>query len=160
MLTSIFSEDVRSLRRRRLLAHLFRSRGTAPGASSMEVSLDARALVVDDRVLCLRCCCAASSALVSTRLSSRSARLSPMLGILEGIATETGASVADVIVLAGGVGVQQAISKASRQRSLSLPTRSTRSPNSTKSCRPTYRALDHVGGPNSWLRLADAMANS
>ena len=36
------------------------------------------------------------------------ARLSRVLGVLEGIAAETGASVADVIVLAGGVGVEQA----------------------------------------------------
>ena len=36
------------------------------------------------------------------------ARLSKVLGVLEGIATETGASVADVIVLAGNVGVEQA----------------------------------------------------
>jgi CheW-like domain len=54
----------------------------------------------------------------------------------------------------------KSVSRASRRLSPSLPTRSTRSPNSTKSCRPTYRALDHVGGPNSWLRLADVMANS
>ena len=36
------------------------------------------------------------------------ARLSRVLGVLQGIAAETGASVADVIVLAGGVGVEQA----------------------------------------------------
>ena len=36
------------------------------------------------------------------------ARLSKVLGVLEGIAAETGASVADVIVLAGNVGVEQA----------------------------------------------------
>lgn len=36
------------------------------------------------------------------------ARLSKVLGVLEGIASETGASVADVIVLAGNVGVEQA----------------------------------------------------
>ena len=35
-------------------------------------------------------------------------RLSRVLGVLQGIAAETGASVADVIVLAGGVGVEQA----------------------------------------------------
>jgi len=35
-------------------------------------------------------------------------RLAKVLGILEGIAAETGASVADVIVLAGNVGVEQA----------------------------------------------------
>ncbi|OEJ65578.1 catalase/peroxidase HPI [Magnetovibrio blakemorei] len=35
-------------------------------------------------------------------------RLAKVLGVLEGIATETGASVADVIVLAGNVGVEQA----------------------------------------------------
>ncbi|TNE97948.1 MAG: catalase-peroxidase, partial [Gammaproteobacteria bacterium] len=35
-------------------------------------------------------------------------RLSKVLGVLEGIASETGASVADVIVLAGNVGVEQA----------------------------------------------------
>ena len=35
-------------------------------------------------------------------------RLSRVLGVLEGIAAETGASVADVIVLAGNVGVEQA----------------------------------------------------
>ena len=36
------------------------------------------------------------------------ARLAKVLGVLEGIAAETGASVADVIVLAGNVGVEQA----------------------------------------------------
>ncbi|SMX46797.1 catalase/peroxidase HPI [Actibacterium lipolyticum] len=36
------------------------------------------------------------------------ARLAKVLGILEGIAADTGASVADVIVLAGNVGVEQA----------------------------------------------------
>ncbi len=36
------------------------------------------------------------------------ARLSKVLGVLEGIAAATGASVADVIVLAGNVGVEQA----------------------------------------------------
>ena len=36
------------------------------------------------------------------------ARLSRVLGVLQGIAAETGASIADVIVLAGGVGVEQA----------------------------------------------------
>jgi catalase-peroxidase len=35
-------------------------------------------------------------------------RLARVLGVLEAIATETGASVADVIVLAGNVGVEQA----------------------------------------------------
>ena len=35
-------------------------------------------------------------------------RLSKVLGVLEGIASETGASVADVIILAGNVGVEQA----------------------------------------------------
>ena len=35
-------------------------------------------------------------------------RLAEVLGVLEGIAAETGASVADVIVLAGNVGVEQA----------------------------------------------------
>jgi len=35
-------------------------------------------------------------------------RLSRVLGVLQGIAAETGASIADVIVLAGGVGVEQA----------------------------------------------------
>jgi catalase-peroxidase len=35
-------------------------------------------------------------------------RLARVLGVLEGIAAETGASVADVIVLAGNVGVEQA----------------------------------------------------
>ena len=35
-------------------------------------------------------------------------RLARVLGVLEGIATDTGASVADVIVLAGNVGVEQA----------------------------------------------------
>ncbi|WP_026757150.1 catalase/peroxidase HPI [Sediminimonas qiaohouensis] len=35
------------------------------------------------------------------------ARLSKVLGVLEGIAADTGASVADVIVLAGNVGVEQ-----------------------------------------------------
>jgi catalase-peroxidase len=35
-------------------------------------------------------------------------RLAHVLGVLEGIAAETGASVADVIVLAGNVGVEQA----------------------------------------------------
>jgi catalase-peroxidase len=36
------------------------------------------------------------------------ARLAKVLGVLEGIAADTGASVADVIVLAGNVGVEQA----------------------------------------------------
>jgi catalase-peroxidase len=36
------------------------------------------------------------------------ARLAKVLGVLEGIAAETGASIADVIVLAGNVGVEQA----------------------------------------------------
>ena len=36
------------------------------------------------------------------------ARLSRVLGVLEAVATETGASVADVIVLAGNLGVEQA----------------------------------------------------
>ena len=36
------------------------------------------------------------------------ARLAKVLGVLEGIATESGASVADVIVLAGNLGVEQA----------------------------------------------------
>ncbi|MGQ5700990.1 catalase/peroxidase HPI [Sandaracinobacteroides sp. A072] len=36
------------------------------------------------------------------------ARLSRVLGVLEGIAAETGASIADVIVLAGNVGIEQA----------------------------------------------------
>jgi catalase-peroxidase len=36
------------------------------------------------------------------------ARLARVLGVLEGIAADTGASVADVIVLAGNVGVEQA----------------------------------------------------
>ncbi|GHE22823.1 catalase/peroxidase HPI [Halomonas urumqiensis] len=35
-------------------------------------------------------------------------RLTKVLGVLEGIATETGASIADVIVLAGNVGIEQA----------------------------------------------------
>ena len=35
-------------------------------------------------------------------------QLSRVLAILEGIATESGASVADVIVLAGNVGIEQA----------------------------------------------------
>ena len=39
-------------------------------------------------------------------------RLNKVLGILEGIANQTGASVADVIVLAGNVGVEQAASAA------------------------------------------------
>ena len=39
-------------------------------------------------------------------------RLARVLGVLEGIAAETGASVADVIVLAGNVGVEQAASAA------------------------------------------------
>ncbi len=37
------------------------------------------------------------------------ARLARVLGVLEGIAKDTGASVADVIVLAGSVGVEQAV---------------------------------------------------
>jgi catalase-peroxidase len=40
------------------------------------------------------------------------ARLAKVLPVLEGIATESGASVADVIVLAGNVGVEQAASVA------------------------------------------------
>ncbi len=36
------------------------------------------------------------------------ARLNKVLGVLEGIAAESGASLADVIVLAGGVGIEQA----------------------------------------------------
>jgi catalase-peroxidase len=36
------------------------------------------------------------------------ARLAKVLGVLEGIAAETGASLADVIVLAGNVGIEQA----------------------------------------------------
>ncbi len=40
------------------------------------------------------------------------ARLAKVLGVLEGIAAETGASVADVIVLAGNVGVEQAATAA------------------------------------------------
>jgi len=36
------------------------------------------------------------------------ARVAKVLGVLEGIAAEAGASVADVIVLAGNVGVEQA----------------------------------------------------
>ncbi|MBD8876234.1 catalase/peroxidase HPI [Roseibium polysiphoniae] len=39
-------------------------------------------------------------------------RLAKVLGVLEGIAAETGASVADVIVLAGNVGIEQAIKAA------------------------------------------------
>ena len=39
-------------------------------------------------------------------------RLARVLGVLEGIAAETGASVADVIVLAGNVGIEQAASAA------------------------------------------------
>ncbi len=39
-------------------------------------------------------------------------RLAKVLGILEPIAAETGASVADVIVLAGNVGLEQAIKAA------------------------------------------------
>ncbi|MFU8819910.1 MAG: catalase/peroxidase HPI [Gammaproteobacteria bacterium] len=39
-------------------------------------------------------------------------RLAKVLGVLEGIATESGASVADVIVLAGNVGVERAIKAA------------------------------------------------
>lgn len=39
-------------------------------------------------------------------------RLSRVLSVLEGIAVETGASIADVIVLAGGVGIEQAAQKA------------------------------------------------
>jgi catalase-peroxidase len=35
-------------------------------------------------------------------------RLAKVLGVLEGIAKATGASLADVIVLAGGVGIEQA----------------------------------------------------
>ena len=35
-------------------------------------------------------------------------RLAKVLGVLEGIAKDTGASIADVIVLAGGVGIEQA----------------------------------------------------
>ena len=38
----------------------------------------------------------------------RLVRLARVLGVLEGIAKETGASVADVIVLAGNVGIEQA----------------------------------------------------
>ncbi len=40
------------------------------------------------------------------------ARLAKVLGVLEGIAAQTGASVADVIVLAGNVGVEQAANAA------------------------------------------------
>ena len=40
------------------------------------------------------------------------ARLAKVLGVLEGIASETGASVADVIVLAGNLGIEQAIKAA------------------------------------------------
>jgi catalase-peroxidase len=40
------------------------------------------------------------------------ARLAKVLAVLEGIATATGASVADVIVLAGNVGVEQAVKAA------------------------------------------------
>ena len=40
------------------------------------------------------------------------ARLSKVLGVLEPIAAETGASIADVIVLAGNVGLEQAIQAA------------------------------------------------
>jgi len=43
---------------------------------------------------------------------NETARLNKVLGILEGIASQTGASVADVIVLAGNVGVEQAASAA------------------------------------------------
>ncbi|QDY70954.1 catalase/peroxidase HPI [Qingshengfaniella alkalisoli] len=39
-------------------------------------------------------------------------RLARVLGVLEGIAAETGASIADVIVLAGNVGVEQAVKAA------------------------------------------------
>ena len=39
-------------------------------------------------------------------------RLAKVLNILEGIAADTGASVADVIVLAGNVGVEQCIKAA------------------------------------------------
>ncbi len=39
-------------------------------------------------------------------------RLAKVLGVLEGIAADTGASVADVIVLAGNVGIEQAIKAA------------------------------------------------
>jgi len=40
------------------------------------------------------------------------ARLAKVLSVLEGIAAETGASVADVIVLAGNVGIEQAVKAA------------------------------------------------
>jgi catalase-peroxidase len=42
-------------------------------------------------------------------------RLARVLGVLEGIAGETGASVADVIVLAGNVGIEQAASAAGHE---------------------------------------------
>ena len=37
-------------------------------------------------------------------------QLNKVLGVLEGIASETGASVADVIVLAGNVGIEKSLS--------------------------------------------------
>ncbi|GAB3363106.1 MULTISPECIES: catalase/peroxidase HPI [Giesbergeria] len=46
------------------------------------------------------------------------ARLSKVLAVLEGIATETGASLADVIVLAGNVGIEQAAKAAGHEVSV------------------------------------------
>ncbi|MEY8100136.1 peroxidase family protein, partial [Falsihalocynthiibacter sp. S25ZX9] len=52
--------------------------------------------------------------------SNEPVRLAKVLGVLEGIAAESGASLADVIVLAGNVGVEQAANSAGYQVSVTF----------------------------------------
>jgi len=80
------------------------------------------------------------------------ALLSKVLAVLEGIAAETGASVADVIVLAGNVGVEQAAKAAGFE--VSVPFASGRGDASAEQTDVTsFEALEPVAdGYRNWLK--------
>ena len=80
------------------------------------------------------------------------ARLARVLGVLEGIAKETGASVADVIVLAGNVGVEQAARAAGFDIAVSFaPGRGDATDAMTDA--PSFAVLEPIhDGYRNWLK--------
>ena len=79
-------------------------------------------------------------------------RLARVLGVLEGIAAETGASIADVIVIAGNLGVEQAARAAGHDIDVPfIPGRGDASPEQTDEVSFQYLEPVHDGFRN-WLK--------
>ncbi|MDO9286739.1 MAG: catalase/peroxidase HPI, partial [Aquabacterium sp.] len=85
-------------------------------------------------------------------------RLAKVLGVLEGIAASTGASVADVIVLAGNLGIEQAAKAAGRDISVPFaPGRGDASPAMTDA--DSFAVLEPIhDGYRNWLKQDHAVS--